>query len=578
MKTVIKKIPNKKTFFIKFSLIFTFFLSLLSFSLYNMVKIQDNKKTNKKYEINFQSFNNSSIYTDDNYLITFFNLRYDLYLDNRYIDNSKLNIFLNIIENVLKKNIDKKKIISLSKIKKRFLVLQELTLKEMNLIRAEIKTLKELGFLQYFTSNNGKRYLYSPEFLKSKNDNRHYCTDAHIFQPWLGIFRNNKGEFGFEKYLKTSSETSIKSFETTRTGYKLYKVNDLHKHKLEDVKLSVNYNLQKDVHNIINEEQKRLQANNILVSVVKVDDGKITSLNQLKNFDPNNIKASDSKNMLDYYTNFLYEPGSVIKPITLLAAMDNKIVTDLEEKIKLEKYGLKIGKKRITDSHYYPELSIKDIIVHSSNIGTGRIALRMENNEFYDNLRKIGFFNEFNLETVQSKQFYFPDRLKYALNKNKMIQRVTTSFGYGFMSTPYLVQRMYNVIGNDGKYVDFSILNNSEFKQEEIYDKNLINNYIKPVLQDAVENGTGKATIIPGVRIMGKTGTAHISENGKYVRKYNSSFIGLVEDDFGNKYNILVLVEKPIYKYHYASQSAVPIFKKVVHALFLNNLIKINLL
>ena len=69
---------------------------------------------------------------------------------------------------------------------------------------------------------------------------------------------------------------------------------------------------------------------------------------------------------------------------------------------------------------------------------------------------------------------------------------------------------------------------------------------------------------IDGLEIGGKTGTAHIAEGGKYVRKYNSSFFGFANDK-KNKFTIGILVREPKKPYHYfASVSAVPIFKEVV--------------
>ena len=74
--------------------------------------------------------------------------------------------------------------------------------------------------------------------------------------------------------------------------------------------------------------------------------------------------------------------------------------------------------------------------------------------------------------------------------------------------------------------------------------------------------GTGTKAITPGLVIGGKTGTAHMVERGKYIHKYNTAFMGFA-NDAKHKYSIGVIVREPA-KSHFASQTAVPVFKKAV--------------
>ncbi len=91
---------------------------------------------------------------------------------------------------------------------------------------------------------------------------------------------------------------------------------------------------------------------------------------------------------------------------------------------------------------------------------------------------------------------------------------------------------------------------------------------IHDILIEVVQNGTGKKAKYPGLEIGGKTGTAHIAKHGRYVREYHSSFYGFANDKHGNKYTIGVLVIKAKkYRKYFASQSAVPTFKRIVHTL-----------
>ena len=96
-------------------------------------------------------------------------------------------------------------------------------------------------------------------------------------------------------------------------------------------------------------------------------------------------------------------------------------------------------------------------------------------------------------------------------------------------------------------------------------------NKIKKMLIKTVKKGTGLNTQIKGLEIGGKTGTAQIAGGGKYLSKYISSFFGFA-NDAENKYTIGVTVFEPIstgknWYYHYASHSAVPIYKEIIETL-----------
>ena len=88
---------------------------------------------------------------------------------------------------------------------------------------------------------------------------------------------------------------------------------------------------------------------------------------------------------------------------------------------------------------------------------------------------------------------------------------------------------------------------------------------MKKILVKTVNEGTGKKAITPGLEVGGKTGTAHIVEKGKYVNKYNTAFMGFANDS-KSRYTMGVVVIKPKVS-QYASQTAVPVFKKAIDIL-----------
>jgi cell division protein FtsI (penicillin-binding protein 3) len=98
---------------------------------------------------------------------------------------------------------------------------------------------------------------------------------------------------------------------------------------------------------------------------------------------------------------------------------------------------------------------------------------------------------------------------------------------------------------------------------------------VKQILIKTVNKGTGKKARTAGLIIGGKTGTAHIVEKKRYVGKYNTAFMGFA-DDTTHQYSIGVVVVQPK-KSQYASQTAVPVFKKAVDIMIEDGYLKPNI-
>ena len=165
------------------------------------------------------------------------------------------------------------------------------------------------------------------------------------------------------------------------------------------------------------------------------------------------------------------------------------------------------------------------------------------------------------------------------------IYKATTSYGYGIETTFMQLLKAYNLFNNKGKDITPKIVDYYEDAQGMKYsttektDTNIIPLHVakqmKEILIKTVNEGTGKGTIIKGLEIGGKTGTAKIAQKGRYSNLYNSSFFGFANDT-KNKYTIGVLVRKPSNHYYYASLSAVPVFKGIVEVLVQENFLQLD--
>jgi len=355
--------------------------------------------------------------------------------------------------------------------------------------------------------------------------------------------------------------------------------------------------LQKSIEKVLDTYKKELGADEIIVSVMESKTGNILSLASSNRLNLNGIIENDKNISTNNAIEFTYEPGSVIKPITIALALDKNRVT-LQEEFPAYNDGKKnkdgeyprgviaIDRWKISDDHQFKKntLTIEDIIVDSSSIGTLLIANRLSGKELMDGFHQFGIAKGTGIDLPNEKMGYLPTLTQLSAGeefKKLNIFKSTVSYGQGMTTTFMELLKAYNVFNNDGKSVTPSVVKKDFTNTDTKILSDKTTAIMKELLVKTVLNGTGKNTIYEGLEeIGGKTGTANIAINGEYKQKYMSSFFGFANDS-NKKYTIGVTVNNPTstgehWYYYYASNSAVPVFKEVVDILVKDGYLKPN--
>lgn len=362
----------------------------------------------------------------------------------------------------------------------------------------------------------------------------------------------------------------------------------------KSIKLNIPLKLQQNIEFMLDIYKKKFEAKEIIVSVMESTTGKILSLATSNRYNPKKILQDEVGYLNLSAIEHQFEPGSIIKPITMALIFDKDKVKENElidafNKGKRNKNGFyprgryKIDRHTIGDDHRFKKRYITptDTIVYSSNIGILQLAQRLSGVEFRDGFKSFGLSLKTNIDLPYEKRGIIHSLKQYQAYEDRPnkdnVYKATDSYGQGITSTFMQVLKAYSVFNNDGYIVTpqivSQIINATNNKIENIKTKEFKKviskqsaQNIKKMLIKTVQEGTGIATKINGLEIGGKTGTSQIARKGKYQREYISSFFGFANDKV-SKYTIGVTVFEPSYKYHYASQSAVPIFKDIVNIL-----------
>ena len=337
-----------------------------------------------------------------------------------------------------------------------------------------------------------------------------------------------------------------------------------------DIKLTIPIALQIKIEKMCSKMKEELRAKEVMIAIMNSQTGRVLSAATSNRFLPKDIKKSDYPSLNSGIIEYSFEPGSVIKPITFALLLDKKRINPYDL-VNGHNGKFKIGKKVITDEHKFAWLSAEDVIVHSSNVGIAQLVQKLSGAEFHHGLKSFGFTEHSTPDMIYEKAGSIPSITRL----NREIYKATTSYGYSMRVNLMQLLRAYSAFDNNGRIIKPQLIDsfidefNSQTKLENEEPIQIIQSStasrMKKILIKTVNKGTGIKTKTPGLIIGGKTGTAHLVENGKYVNKYNTAFIGFVNDKNVNLTMGAIIVQPK--KSQFASQTAVPTFKKAIDIL-----------
>jgi len=457
--------------------------------------------------------------------------------------------------------------------------------------------LRRMGVFRPVTNRHGIKVVYGLDITESGEQREFPLHD--VLEPVLGYIRDHddgrytevKGVKGLERHYDTylaSKQDGWVRGKRDVGGIILRNGESRRAVRIDgmDLHLNIPLSLQRRVEFAIDHMAEETGAQEILAAVMESRTGRLLSLASTRRFDPAHIQKKDVESLNPKFAEYPYEAGSVIKPLTLSIALENRKVTP-QSWFNVLGGKLKISQKfTVTDDEKFDSLTATDIIVHSSNVGISQIAWRLSGGQFHDGLSAFGLGQPTGIDL--SRELH--GKIKSAKLLGRKVHSANQAYGYGMTVTFAQLLKAYSAFNNHGmamtpRIVDYlEDANGTQYRFHPKYgDRRAISpqtaEQIHTILKEVVKRGTGVKAQYPGLEIGGKTGTAHIS-NGRhgYSKEYHSSFYGFANDDKGHKYTIGVLVIRAS-KYHkyFAAQSAVPAFRRIVDILVDQEFLKPNL-
>ena len=324
--------------------------------------------------------------------------------------------------------------------------------------------------------------------------------------------------------------------------------------------LSLDLRLQYVQHRELQRAMKETGA--VAGSAVTLDawTGEVLAISNYPVFNPNARSTLDYGSARNRAVTDVYEPGSTIKTLTLVAALESGRFS-LDSLINTAPGRIKVGSKVLHDPRNYGEMTVSSIIEKSSQVGVTKLAQEVGHEAILDVLHRFGLGADTGTGFPGEQAGVLPE-----LEHWSDIEKVTLAFGYGLNATPIQLARAYAILASEGVRRPLTLLKlePEDAPQGERAVSAAIAQDVLSVLARVTEPG-GTATLarVPGFSVGGKTGTVHkVGDAGYIDDQYVALFVGIAPIS-EPRYVTAILVDQPRGDHYGGGLAAAPVYSRI---------------
>jgi cell division protein FtsI (penicillin-binding protein 3) len=344
-----------------------------------------------------------------------------------------------------------------------------------------------------------------------------------------------------------------------------------------DIILTIDATIQEFTHSALLKQFKAFEAESAVAMVMDPCTGAVLSMVSLPDFDPTDLKDADAKSLGNHILSDPYEPGSIFKPVVVAWALETGTINP-NNTIFCEN-GSYSGKGFGTIGEYregFGNLTICEILAHSSNIGMAKIGQKMGAAKLYEGVKLFGFGRKTGIDLPGEEP-----GVVWNVNKWTGYSVARVPFGHEVSVTAMQIACAFCVLANDGRVIKPHLVKgivSDAGKKLEITEPAPTGSFVvssktaqwlvRKAMVEVVKDGTGKSAALEKWQVWGKTGTANIvNPNGSYDEEnYVASFIGGAPVD-NPAVVVTVAIRKPnkrLGKGYTGGSVAAPVVKEIL--------------
>jgi cell division protein FtsI (penicillin-binding protein 3) len=326
-----------------------------------------------------------------------------------------------------------------------------------------------------------------------------------------------------------------------------------------DLKLSIDMRLQYLAHR---ELQRAIALSGARAgSVVTLDSrtGEVLAMVNHPTYNPNGRRELESGQTRNRVLTDVFEPGSTMKPLTLVAALESGQFSP-DTLIDTSPGWVRVGSKVLVDPVNYGEISVARVLEKSSQVGIVKIALQLNEQAVWSAFNRFGLGENPGTGFPGESAGVLPYRDQW-----RPIERVTLAYGYGLAVSPLQLARAYGVIASGGRLLSPTLLSNEgrAVVAPQVLEPRIARQVLEVLHGVASDKGTARRAQVAGYTVAGKTGTAHkISGDGYAEDKYLAFFAGIAPATEPRLVTIVV-IDEPQGDHYYGGEIAAPVFSRI---------------
>jgi cell division protein FtsI (penicillin-binding protein 3) len=326
-----------------------------------------------------------------------------------------------------------------------------------------------------------------------------------------------------------------------------------------DLTLSIDLRLQYFAHRELRAAVAATQADSGSVVVLDARTGEVLALVNEPTFNPNSAAMATQSARRNRAVNDSYEPGSTVKPFTLLAALETGRYSE-QTVIDTAPGFMRVGRNLVQDPVNYRRLTLAEVLAKSSQVGVTKVALELDNEAVFDSLARAGF----GVPTGIGLPGEVPGRLGSEGLRSPIV-RATMAFGYGMTASPIQLAQAYLVLASGGVRLPLSILRIDDAPRgERMFDADLIGRIVHMMEGVTERDGTAPNARVAGYQVAGKTGTARKVGPGGYDHSRHLAFFAGLAPVEAPRIVVVVVINEPRSERTGGGEVAGPVFSRIV--------------
>jgi cell division protein FtsI (penicillin-binding protein 3) len=293
------------------------------------------------------------------------------------------------------------------------------------------------------------------------------------------------------------------------------------------------------------------------VVVLDVETGEILAMVNTPSYNPNSRASGDPAARRNRAVTDVLEPGSVIKPFTVIAGLESGQFRP-ETVIDTTPGRLQVARHVVRDVHNFGPVDMTRLLTKSSNVAAVRIAMALPNEHLHDAFRRFGFGEFTGCGFPGESAGILPSPRTWGV-----LEKATLSYGYGLSSTALQVAQAYSALGNGGRLRAPTFVRGALNPETAVLDPQLARLVVNMLETVTGSEGTAQLASIPNYRVAGKTGTSRKAVAGGYQSRYISLFAGLVPAS-RPRLAAVVVINDPAGDHYYAGLVAAPAYSRIM--------------